>query len=311
MNGKVLNFNTPVLFLIFNRFESVKYVFEKIKLVKPAKLYIASDGPRSTNNTDKVQIKKIRDYLLAETDWECELFTLFREENLGCKAAVSGAISWFFENEAEGIILEDDCLPSPQFFTFCENLLEKYRHDDRIRHISGSSMGIVPKIQGDTYHFSKLTNVWGWASWRRVWNDYDVDLKKLEKFIETPLYKGVFQNDRVTKFIMENFLMSYQHKIDTWDFQYFFCNLINNGLSIQPNYNLITNIGFNNLATHTTDTKNIFANMALENFDQLVHPTIMIPDLAGDIAQIKLQMPSLYDRYRQKLFYLFKTVTRS
>ena len=232
------NTNTPILFLIFNRPHTTIQVFSQIKKMKPTKLYFAADGPRSPEEKDVCEQTR---NIVSAVDWVCDVSTLFRENNLGYGQAISEAIHWFFENEPEGIILEDDCLPSDSFFGFCSYMLEKYRNDERIGHISGSNhqKGIV---RGDgSYYFSMLTSHWGWAGWRRVWKDYDSKknpyhlfekMKRIEQIQALTCYKDYWY---------------YRFNIDgsvySWNFQYFFLNLINNRLSVVPNANLITNIG--------------------------------------------------------------------
>ena len=291
---------SPILFLIFNRPSETQIVFDAIKQVKPKKLYIAADGARNEKPNEYILVKNARE-IINQIDWKCEVKTLFRETNLGCKLAVSGAISWFFDNEPEGIILEDDCLPSLIFFEYCDTLLDKYRLDTRIRHIGGSSMNIAPPNNNNTYYFSKLTNVWGWASWRRVWKDYDVNIKQFDSFIESSLFLNIFNNRRVTNYLINLFRLTNKGKINTWDYQYVFCNIINNGLSILPYYNMITNIGFNLNGTHTFDNSNEFANVPTKDFEKIVHPIFIVPDVKKDIDMINKQIPTFKARAKRKV----------
>ena len=169
--------NTAVLFLVFNRLDTTKQVFETIRQAKPQRLYIAADGARASRVGEAAQVQAVRDYVTSHVDWECEVKTLFREQNLGCKYAVSSAIAWFFENEEMGIILEDDCLPDPTFFNFCQELLARYRHDQRIGVISGDNFQFGHRRNDDSYYFSKYVHIWGWATWRDRWvNSYDVTI---------------------------------------------------------------------------------------------------------------------------------------
>lgn len=162
--------------MIFNRPDLTKISFEKIREYKPNLLYIAADGPRKDHKNEKELCDQARN-IIEKIDWKCELKTLFREKNLGCKLAVSSAISWFFEHEEQGIILEDDVLVEFSFFTLCEELLEKYKNEEKISMISADNFSFGKcKTQG-SYHFSYYSHVWGWATWRRAWKDYDVDLK--------------------------------------------------------------------------------------------------------------------------------------
>ena len=164
---------TAVLFLVFNRPDTTAQVFEAIRQAKPPRLYVAADGPREGREGEVERVDKVREISMA-VDWPCEVKTLFREKNLGCKYAVSSAITWFFEQEEQGIILEDDCLPSQSFFWFCEELLNEYMYDQRIWQICGFSP-LVNKIK-ESYYLSKYSPIWGWASWRRAWSAYDAEI---------------------------------------------------------------------------------------------------------------------------------------
>ena len=167
---------TAILILLFNRPETTIRVFDKISQIKPQRLYIASDGPRKNIDGEKEKVKKVRE-IATRVDWPCEVKTLFRNENLGCKKGVSSAITWFFEQEEQGIILEDDCVPNLDFFTFCESLLDRYAEDERVSVITGNNFQ-NNKWRGDaSYYFSKYNHCWGWASWRRSWKDYQGDIK--------------------------------------------------------------------------------------------------------------------------------------
>jgi hypothetical protein len=244
MNNNYIT-KSPILFLVFNRFETSKKVFDEIKLSKPPKIYLSSDGPRHNNINDTHNIKLIRDYIKTHIDWPCDLKTRFLPSNLGCKDAVSSGITWFFENEEAGIILEDDCLPNNSFFRFCDILLEKYRYDNRVRHISGVNFLDNKKEILSSYYFSKFTHVWGWASWRRVWCDYDKDLNSLDNFVINNVINNIYPNNKISKFLINEFYNVKSGLLNTWDYQYLYLNFINNGLTIIPSKTLITNIGFN------------------------------------------------------------------
>jgi len=242
---------TPVLFLIFNRLKTTKLVFEQIRLAKPLRLYIAADGAREKKEGEIEKVKIVREYVLSHIDWTCKVLTLFHEKNLGCKYAVSSAINWFFKNEEMGIILEDDCLPNQSFFKFSEVLLEKYKNNEKIWLITGSNINEKYKDSEFDYVFSKYGSIWGWASWRRAWMNYNVDMpefkayEKHNKFIELYNDKSEMRNE------IDNFRKTFEGKIDTWDYQWLFYRRINNALSIVPSRNMIKNIGFGIEATHT------------------------------------------------------------
>lgn len=268
--------NTPVLFLIFNRPDVTKKVFEAIRQAKPPRLYVAADGPRKDKEGEAEVVQKVRKLVMDNIDWNCEVKTLFREKNLGCKYAVSGAIDWFFENEEMGIILEDDCLPSQSFFWFCEELLDRYKDDLRIWHIGGHK---PPYLTSDqySYNFSRFTHIWGWASWANRWKHYDVTLFKFKKnkklLSKYEFFSEEFENKSRIK-ILDKVLNG---RIDTWDYQWNFTVRINNGLSIRPSVNLIGNVGFGEDATHTsTKNEEIESNVAKQISFPLNHPDFVM-----------------------------------
>lgn len=255
--------NTPILFLIFNRPDTTRRVFESIRQAKPVKLFIAADGPRENKTDEKERCKKTRE-IVSKIDWPCEVKTLFRDTNLGCGRGVSGAINWFFENVEEGIILEDDCLPDPSFFPYCEHLLEQYRYDDNIYMISGGNYlpkSIRPK---ESYYFSRLPHIWGWASWRRSWQKYDFEMKDFSSFKKGKEIEETWQDKDIQNYFLDRFEDVYKKRLDTWDYQWNYCIWKQNGYSITPRVNLISNIGFGNEATHTLNKKDSSANIPLE-----------------------------------------------
>jgi hypothetical protein len=230
---------TAVLFLVFNRLDETVRVFEAIREAKPPRLYLASDGARLNVPGETEQVEAVRDYLMSAIDWDCEINTLFRDSNLGCKYAVSSAITWFFENEEQGIILEDDCLPSISFFWFCEELLDKYKDDLRVWLISGDNFQDGVRRGDASYYFSKFNHIWGWASWATRWSSYDVEMKTFEQFSLEHRISSVFSEIREQNHWMSTFSQVYQGKIDTWDYQWNYTVLSNNGLSVIHNINLI------------------------------------------------------------------------
>lgn len=251
--------DTPVLFLIFNRLESTKLVFDSIRRAKPPRLYIASDGPRLNVDNELQVVNTVREFVLNNIDWDCEVTTLFRIKNKGCKYAVSEAITWFFEKEEQGIILEDDCLPSLSFFWFCESLLNKYKNDKRICHIGGTNP-IDLNLESDEYYYSEYNRIWGWATWKRAWDKYDVEIKDWPEIKETKLLENILGDSQAQKY-KNIFDEVYNNEIDTWDYQWFLIRMTI-GKAIIPKVNLITNIGFGNGATHTFDIENRLANLA-------------------------------------------------
>lgn len=270
-------YTTPILFLIFNRPEVTQKVFQEIKKQQPKFLFIASDGPRNNVDTDIKKCKETRKIVLEAIDWDCEVKTLFRNENLGCGKAVSAAISWFFENVEQGIIIEDDCLPNSSFFSFCEELLHKYKDEEQVYAISGDNFHNGIQRGNASYYFSHYGFVWGWATWRRAWKNYDYNLKSLENFKRKNLINRIDKRKNFKTYWYNVFEKVSQNKIDTWDYQWIFTIWKHKGSVIVPNTNLISNIGFGKDATHTTKT-NQFANLDTFDIGSIKHPKIIAVD---------------------------------
>lgn len=291
---------TPVLFLIFNRPETTKLVFEQIKLVKPAFLYIASDGPRIGNENEKKIVAETRLWVTENINWDCKVTTLFRKENLGCAKAVASAISWFFDNEEMGIILEDDCLPDESFFGYCEELLIKYQFDTRIMHITGSNLLSNCKRELDySYYFSKYANVWGWASWKRAWAKYDLDIKKFQEIREKKYLKDYFSYypayvSRLKWYSEVLNIQNDERNFDTWDYQWCFTCSSNSGLSIVPRKNLIKNIGFGINATHTGFGNDFYKQDTAKIEKPLVHPPFILVDHQHDLVYEKKMFGNIF-----------------
>jgi len=274
---------SAILFVIFNRPVTTQKVFEKIRETKPERLYIAADGPRLDFPDDEVLCQQTR-AIVNNIDWDCEVKTLFRDENAGCKAGVSSAADWFFSHEEEGIILEDDCLPANSFFSFCDVLLEKYRDDTRIRHITGCNLQQGKKWGSGSYYFSNMTHVWGWASWKRAWKDYDRTLGKYNADEARARMLTVFEDPLIVDSWINIFNEVKAGKINAWGYQLDFANYFNNGLTIIPNQNLISNIGFGANATHTLDEHSIYANIPLTEMDEIIDPEYILPEKQADLV---------------------------
>ena len=263
---------TPVAFIIFNRPDTTERVFAEIARARPPKLLVVGDGARANRDGEAVKVAATRD-IINRVDWPCEVLTNFSEVNLGCKVRVSSGLDWVFEQVPEAIILEDDCLPHPTFFRFCEELLERYRNDQRVGMISGDNFQFGHRLNDDSYYFSNINHIWGWASWRSRWqNDYDVDLKHWPKMRDEGRVADWFGSATEQDFFIDTFANVYQGKIDTWDYQLNFCNRLNGRIAAMPNVNMISNIGFGVDATHTTG-RSEFSNMAVEAIQfPLKHP---------------------------------------
>ena len=269
-----------VLFIVFNRPDTTEQVFEAIRVAKPPRLYIAADGPRANYTGDLEKVAMVRK-IATSVDWLCEVKTLFREDNLGCKHAVSGGINWFFENEEQGIILEDDCLPSKSFFWFCEDLLNKYKYEDRVMHIAGMTYEEkADNIDNYSYHFCKVGGIWGWASWRRAWKKYELEMNSYDQAIKDNIFDNLFyKSPKIKNFYLDMFYKAYGNT-HTWDYQWTFTKIINNSINIMPAKNLVKNIGFNHKdAAHTTSKQKKYLDMKLNELQfPLKHLRFIVVD---------------------------------
>jgi hypothetical protein len=272
---------TAVLFLVFNRPDVTKRVFEAIREAKPTRLYVAADGARSDKQGEVSKANKVREIATA-VNWKCEVKTLFRDENLGCKRAVSSAIDWFFQHEERGIILEDDCLPHQDFFIFCENLLEKYKNDERVSVITGNNFQYGRKRGEDSYYFSKYFHCWGWAAWRRSWQMRDMNIEFWPKWKISESWKKKFPDSAERKYWGNIFEQMYEKKIDTWDYPFLASLWFKGGLTATPNVNLVSNIGFGPDSTHTTSTNSAKSNMKALELGFIQHPNDVVVNAQAD-----------------------------
>lgn len=273
--------DTPILFLIFNRPDTTFRVFEAIRKAQPKRLYVAADGPRINNELDR--LKTLQTRAIINVDWDCEVKLLFRAENLGCKLAVSQAITWFFEQEEQGIILEDDCLPHPSFFPYCEALLEYYKNEEKVMLISGDNFQ-NGKLRGtDSYYFSQYAHIWGWASWRRAWNHYDINMESYSKFKTENRITSIFNSSGSQQYWLKKLEKTYQKEVNTWDYHWTYAIWNQGGLTILPNQNLISNIGFLTGGTHTNVMDKDMANLPVFEMNfPLVHPNEIKPNILAD-----------------------------
>lgn len=272
---------TPVAFIIFNRPDTTERVFEKIRQAQPPKLLVVADGPRA-NRQGEVEKCTAARAIIGRVDWNCEVLMNYSDTNMGCKQRVSNGLNWVFDNVEEAIILEDDCLPDLTFFRFCDELLEKYRDDERIGMISGDNFQFSKKRTIYSYYFSRYNHIWGWASWRRAWKKYDGYIKLWSEIRDKRWLEDILDDKRSVSYWTNIFNNVYEGNIDSWDYPWTFACWINNFLTILPNVNLVTNIGFSEDSTHTKDRTQL-ANLSTEAMCfPLKHPEFMIRDTKAD-----------------------------
>ena len=271
-----------VLFIVFKRYDTTKKVWEAFEAIQPAKLYIAADGPRS--EVEVQACKKVRE-LIKNVSWPCDVHYLLREKNRGLKYGFFEAVSWFFEQEEEGIIIEDDCVPSADFFRFTQEMLEKYRDDTRIMQISGSNFQPSPRGKA-SYFLSRYNHVWGWATWRRAWMKMDLEMTQLHDFLQT-CDKTSFWDSRLEQKYWKRILtrmLAQNHQ--TWDYQWKYSIWKEGGLTVYPNNNMINNIGFGVDATHTS-RKDKRENRAFQPLEKVTHPPFFLRDRSADAYTFK------------------------
>jgi hypothetical protein len=274
---------TAVAFIVFNRPETTRRVFAQIAEAKPAKLLLVADGPRLDRPQESDRCAQVRS-IVSRVDWQCEVRQNFSERNLGCKSRLATGLDWVFEQVDEAIIIEDDCLPEPTFFRYASELLERYREDPRIMSISGDNFFRGTYAPDASYYFSRYFHCWGWATWRRAWKLYDVNVSEWDRLECTNwLLERLGGDHAAAEYWSHIFRSMHAQQIDTWDYQFVFASWQNNGLTALPRSNLVTNIGFGADATHTRDVASELAVLPTEPLPfPLRHPTTVERDVYAD-----------------------------
>lgn len=303
--------NTTVAFFIFNRTNTTASVFEAIRRAAPPRLLVVADGPRPDRPGEAQKCAAARE-IVARVDWPCEVLTNFSDLNLGCRRRVSSGLDWVFSLVEEAIILEDDCLPQPSFFRFCEELLEKYRHDDRIMIISGDNFQFGRRRSNDSYYFSRYAHIWGWACWRRSWQRYDPEMRLWPEIKDGGWLNDYYGQSDAARFWGMTFEDAYNGKIDAWSHQLTFACLVNHALCIVPSVNLIANIGFQADATHTKVECKL-SDLPTEPMPfPLRHPPYLLRDAWADRRTEKDQfvLPSLPARVLRALTCICRRIAK-
>jgi len=269
-------FDVPICFIIFNRPDTTEIVFKQIRALEPKKLYIVSDAAR--DETEKEIVQRTRAIVEDNVDWECEVIKNYAHVNMGCGPRVSSGISWVFEREEELIILEDDCVPDQSFFCFAQEMLEKYRNDERVMYISGDNFHKDVFIH-DSYDFVKIGWIWGWATWKRAWNKYDFRFSHWKKDRET--VRRFYTKDEYEVFARDLDSLT-ERGLYTWDYQWQYSCAINGGLCIVPKVNLVNNIGFRPDATHTKTTNPYYDGTTKTLMFPLKDPETILPNVEYD-----------------------------
>lgn len=275
-------FQTPVLFLIFNRAAVTQRVFEQIKQIRPKYLYIAADGPRADRADDEDQCRKTRS-IVEQIDWNCELRTLFRTENLGCGPAVSSAISWFFEHVEGGIILEDDCFPNLSFFPYCEDLLIRYQQTEAVKFIGGNNFQNGTLRGQASYYFSHYPTSWGWATWKRSWQLFKADISDVDATFANGELNAVFTCEKEKTHWEKSIIKASKDAKSIWDFHFYYAIWKSSGICITPNKNMVVNLGFFDQGTHFFLKDSTKTNVKPDTIEfPLIHPDILTVNKTAD-----------------------------
>jgi len=302
---------SPVAFFIFNRPETTARVFERIAAARPRRLLVVADAPRPDRPGEAERCDQAR-RMIERVDWDCEVLRNFADSNLGCRQRLSSGLDWVFDTVERAIILEDDCLPDPSFFRFCDELLDRYRDDERVLMISGNNFLSGSPPPQHSYHFSRYPHIWGWASWRRAWRHYDVALQQWPQVRNGRLVRESVIHRRVVRHWRRIFDAVHAGQIDTWDYQLTFACWISRTFSIAPSTNLVSNIGFGVEATHTVAGGPLAGMRTTPMVFPLRHPPIVAHDRVADAHEEAVLGPeSLVRRAWRRVRRLLRTTTVS
>lgn len=299
--------NTPIAYIVFNRPRHTRETFNAIRASKPPQLFIIADGPRFQHQNDVELCLEVR-RIVEAVDWPCEVHRNYSDHNMGCKNRVISGLNWVFDNVERAIILEDDVLPHPDFFCFCDELLDRYKNDESVACITGNNFQNGQRRGDASYYFSRYNHVWGWATWRRYWKKNDSSLSFWPEWKKTSDWYQKIPNSIERNYWEQIFDKMYNNEIDTWDYQWAASIWYQGGLTATPNVNLITNIGFGPDATHTVETEDR-EWLPVHSLGALAHPDKVIHNLNADRYTFDHHF-RIKDRFYVRLFMLSKLVMR-
>ncbi len=293
-----MNFDIPVLLITFNRPDTTAEVFEAIKSIAPRKLYIFSDAPRQGNQDDFEKVGQVRE-LFKNADPGIKIERNFQVKNLGCAGGVTTAINWAFENEDRLIILEDDCLPAKSFFSFCKSMLEKFKEDERVMHISGTRWN--DEYTNDaSILFSSIGHIWGWATWKRAWSKYDFTINDWKENLNK--VNARFSNRAARQYWKELFRDIHSKPVKyTWDYQWQYTLFKSDGLAVVPDRNLISNIGLVGTHNHssTSSTRSAYLyGKAVHDWKFVNEPKSVSVDAGFDEYHMKHHFMRWFTKYK-------------
>lgn len=298
----------PVIFIIFNRPDVTRQVFETIRAARPRKLLVIADGPR-TNRPGEAEKCTATRAIIDGVDWDCEVLRNFSETNMGCCLRISSGITWAFELVDKAIILEDDCVPSASFFPYCADLLDRYESDDRVMQVSGNNYLFGHAATADSYYFSRHPHVWGWATWRRAWAKYDLNMTRWPEIRDRRLFDQYFPKTMERYYWESIFQSVYDGNIESWAYRWVYSMWANSGLSIAPARNLVRNIGFSHTdATHTKGDS-AYSSLGAEELSlPLTHPATLLASSDKDELEARIR-PHRLNQYALALKPLIRRAT--
>jgi hypothetical protein len=268
---------TPIAMLVFRRPDVTRRVFEAVAAAKPKRLFLIADGPRPNRPDEALLCEQVRKIVTA-VDWPCQVETNFSEQNMGLRQRVVSGLNWVFSEVEDAIILEDDCLPSPSFFQFAEEMLDRYRNHPQISFVSGYNLLPAKFSLPYSYYFTLSGIIWGWATWRRAWQEFDGEMKDWPEIKRAGLLNNVFPTTKMAKYWTGIFDSMYDLTgPNSWAYRWFYTCWTRNWLSVLPAHNLIQNIGFGPEATHTSRAPIGFQIHEQSMDFPLIHPPAITP----------------------------------
>lgn len=273
-----MSFDVPIVFIVFNRPDVTRQSFDRIRDQRPTQLFLIADGPRATHPDDVAKCEEVR-RVIENIDWTCDVQRNYAESNLGCKERVSSGLNWVFDNVDKAIVLEDDCLAHPDFFRFCDELLSRYEDDDRVAAITGDNFQDAHWRGDASYYFSRYLHVWGWATWRRSWQNYDGELPFWPAWRSSAAWLELLPDSKERRYWASIF--DRVGEMDTWDYPWQASTWHHGGLTATPNVRLVSNIGFGPDATHTK-SRGCEADLPTADLGAISHPGAVNVDVVAD-----------------------------
>jgi len=272
--------NIAVAFVIFNRPEATERSFQKIRNARPEHLFVISDAARPHRDGEFERVERSR-YITENIDWNCDVHRIYADQNMGCGRRISSGITWAMTLVDRLIVLEDDCVASESFFPFCAELLDHYEHDERVMAISGNNFQQGRKRSQASYYFSKYPHCWGWATWRRAWNRFDLKIPDWPAFRDSGQLRTFCDTPSELSYWMAIFDGVHSGRSASWAYPWTLNCWMNHGLTVLPEINLVSNIGFGSHATHTKGLSS-YANLSHENLESVTHPRFVHRNYEAD-----------------------------